>query len=161
MNVSTKSPEPTVTPEQEQASKAMMAELEAELAGFNAEERQRAERADRANMLERTLSAVKTAEAGLDREQQTLAKLDAGLAALKKIEKVLAHLPNDVPGAMPSVRPENRLPDAVDDIGAYLEDVVEMSADAITQRRERALELAGRYERDLKTAREQLAALRK
>jgi hypothetical protein len=160
MNVSTKSPEPTVTPEQEQASKAMMAELEAELAGFNAEESQRAERADRARMLERALGAVKTAEAGLDREKHTINKFDSALPALRKIEKIAASL-KDVPGAMPSVRPENRLPDAVDDIGAYLEDVVEMSVATLMQRWQRTVELAKRYERDLKTAREQLAALRK
>jgi hypothetical protein len=160
MNISMRTAEPVVDPTEEAASAEQMATLQAEIDSFNTEERQRNERVDRTRLIERALGAVREAEAGLRRENVEVAKYEAALAVLKKVNRALDNMPEAVIGAQPPADPTSRTPDLLGDLAEALDEILDASEPVINQRLDKARAAVRRYEEALAQARAQVNSLR-
>jgi hypothetical protein len=160
MNISTRTAEPVVDPAAEAASAEQMAALQTEIDSFKTEERQRNDRVDRTRMIEKALGDVREAEKSLRRETVNVAKYETALAVMKKVNRALDAMPDEVIGARPSINPLNRTPDLVDDLAEALDEILDASEPVINQRIDKARAALRRYEDDLARARAQVNSLR-
>jgi hypothetical protein len=128
--------------QQELTGDTDLAALDAELAGFNAEEQARAQRAVRARQLEQALGTVRDATENVERLTEQLQKYDSALAALRRVRKAVEGIPEQTIGGGPSLNMYSTKvgTEILDDVGDHLHQILNATVPLVQDRRDRTAE---------------------
>lgn len=147
---------------QEAITASALAELDAELAAFNTEETERNARVHRARLLDQALRSVRDAEENAKRLTLTIARLEAAMIIVGKIEKLADTIEDDTPGAFTILRDGYAAPGQQDVscLGTFLGDTAQQSLRRLKAERDETEAALRRTEQRLTDAQAHLASLR-